>query len=109
MITITDEALQKAKGVRKKLSRPSNYVLNIKLNAGGCSGFMYDIDFIEPPSENTHRLFDYKELTISCDKKSYIFLIGTEIAWEETIMSTGFKINTPSATGKCGCGESISF
>ena len=109
MIKITSRASEKAKGVRENLNRPDNYVLNIKLNAGGCSGFMYDIDFIEPPSEETHRLFEHDGFTISCDKKSYIFLIGTEIDWEETIMSTGFKINTPSAAGKCGCGESVSF
>lgn len=109
MITITDEALLKAKELKSKLNKPNNYVFNIKLNAGGCSGFMYDIDFIEPPSKETHRLFEYDGITVSCDKKSYIFLIGTEIVWEESIMSTGFKFNTPTATGKCGCGESISF
>ena len=109
MITLTNEALEKAKGIRERLNKPDNYVLNIKLNAGGCSGFMYDIGFVEPPSEETHRLFEYDGLTVSCDKKSYIFLIGTEIDWEETIMSTGFKFNTPTATGNCGCGESVSF
>jgi len=109
MITITDEALTKAKGIKERLNKPSGHVLNIKLNAGGCSGFMYDIEFIEPPPESTHRLFEYDGLTVTCDKKSYLFLIGTEVDWEETLMSTGFKFNTPSATGKCGCGESISF
>ena len=99
VITITDKALEKAINLRKTLNRPGNYVLNIKLNAGGCSGFMYDVDFIEPPPEDTHRLFEYDNLTISCEKKSYIFLIGTELDW----------INTPNATGACGCGESVSF
>ena len=84
MITITDEALTKAKDIKEKLNKPSDYVLNIKLNAGGCSGFMYDVEFIEPPSEKTHRSFECGELIITCDKKSYLFLIGTEIGWEET-------------------------
>ena len=109
MITITDKALEKAINLKETLNKPTNYVLNVKLNAGGCSGFMYDIEFIEPPLEDTHRLFEYDGLTISCDKKSYIFLIDTEIGWQETLMSTGFKIYTPAATGRCGCGESVSF
>ena len=109
MVTITDDALAHAVALKKKLNKPDDYVLNVKLNAGGCSGFMYEIEFIEPPPEKTHRLFDYGGLSVTCDKKSYLFLIGTEIDWEETLMSTGFKFNTPSATGKCGCGESVAF
>jgi len=109
MITITEKALTKAKNLRDTLNKPTSYVLNVKLDAGGCSGFMYDVEFIEPPPEDTHHLFEYDGLTISCDKKSYIFLIGTELDWQETIMSTGFKINAPTATGTCGCGESVSF
>ena len=109
MITITDKALEKAINLRESMGKPANYTLNVKLDAGGCSGFMYDVDFIEPPLEDTHRLFEYAGLTISCEKKSYIFLIGTELDWQETIMSTGFKINTPNAVGTCGCGESVAF
>ena len=109
MVTITDDALLHAVALKKKLNKPDDYVLNIKLNTGGCSGFMYEIEFIEPPPEKTHRLFEYDGLSVTCDKKSYLFLIGTEIDWEETLMSTGFKFNTPSATGKCGCGESVAF
>ena len=43
------------------------------------------------------------------DNKSYIFLIGTEIDYEETIMSSGFTFNSPMASKKCGCGESVGF
>tara|TARA_Y100000310_G_scaffold16225_1_gene16219 strand:- start:897 stop:1226 length:330 start_codon:yes stop_codon:yes gene_type:complete len=109
MITITDKAIAKAKDLKVTLNKPANYALNVKLNSGGCSGFMYDIEFIESPPEDTHRLFEHDGLTVSCDKKSYIFLIGTEIDWQESLMSTGFKIYTPAATGRCGCGESVSF
>lgn len=109
MITITDKALEKAISLKKNLNKPPNYILSVKLDSGGCSGFMYDVDFIAPPSEDTHRLFEYNGLTIGCEKKSYIFLIGTELDWQETIMSTGFKVNIPNAVGTCGCGESVAF
>ena len=109
MLSITDEALKKAINLRESMGRPADYVLNVKLDAGGCSGFMYDIDFVARPTEETHKLFEYPGLTISCEKRSYIFLIGTELDWQETIMSTGFKFNTPNAVGTCGCGESVAF
>ena len=109
MITITPEACKHALDLKEKLNKTENDVLNIKLDAGGCSGFMYSIEFIPRPSSKTHKIFENEDLIISCDKKSYIFLIGTEIIWEESLMSTGFKFNTPQATAACGCGESVAF
>ena len=108
MIGLTENAAVKVRELIE--SRPSPTAgLRVGVRGGGCSGFMYEIEFIEPPPEKTHRLFEYEGISLACDKKSYLFLIGTEIDWEETLMSTGFKFNTPTATGKCGCGESVAF
>ena len=108
MITITSKALEKAKEIRRKMNKSDNCSLELRLNAGGCSGFSYEINFIEDINDN-YKVFNFDGLDICCDKKSYFFLIGTEIDWEETLMSTGFKFNSPLASGQCGCGESISF
>ena len=65
---------------------------------------------MEPPDdESSWRSIEKDGLRILCDKKSYIFLTGTEIDYEETIMASGFTFNTPMATSKCGCGESVGF
>ena len=108
--TITPKAVEKAKELRNKLNKPSEWVLSVGLSGGGCSGFRYNIDFAPPPeNEALYRSIESDGLRVVCDKKSYIFLVGTEIDYEETIMSSGFKFNTPKATSKCGCGESIGF
>ena len=48
-LTITDNAVEKAKEIRARMDRPDDWPLHIGLQGGGCSGFKYQIDFIEPP------------------------------------------------------------
>ena len=109
-LTITKEALNKALELRKKLGHPDDWVLSIGLSGGGCSGFMYKFDFISPPETDKHyKVTKFDNINIYCDKKSYIFLNGTEIDYEETLMSSGFVFNNPLATRSCGCGESVAF
>ena len=109
-LTITDNAVKKAKEIRLRMDKPIDWPLHIGLSGGGCSGFKYQVDFIAPPEdESLYHVIDKPDLRILCDKKSYIFLIGTEIDYEETIMSSGFTFNSPKATRSCGCGESVGF
>jgi len=108
--SITDRAAKKAKILRDKLNHPADWVLAVGLSGGGCSGFKYELDFMSPPeTEDHYRSIERDGIRVLCDKKSYIFLVGTEIDYEETIMSSGFTFKTPMATSKCGCGESVGF
>ena len=108
--TITERAVQKAREFRDKLGKPDDWVLSVGLKGGGCSGFKYEIDFMSLPEDETaYKIIEKDGLRVFCDKKSYIFLVGTEIDYEETMMSSGFVFNTPMATSTCGCGESVGF
>jgi len=108
--SITDKAIEKAKAIKKSMQLPEDWVFRVGLQGGGCSGFKYDINFIEPPDdENTYKSIESDGFRVLCDKKSYIFLVGTEIDYEETMMSSGFVFNSPMASSKCGCGESVGF
>ena len=106
-ITMTDFAIQKVSGIMMKRQSPDHY-LRISLKSGGCSGFMYFYDFIEAPEEKD-KLFDFGKVKICIDIKSYLFLNGMEIDYEEDILKSGLVFNTPKAQRSCGCGESISF
>ena len=109
-LSVTDRAVEKAIELRAKMKKPSNWDLHVGLQGGGCSGFKYQVDFIEPPGdESLYHIIEKTNLRILCDKKSYLFLIGTEIDYEETLMSSGFIFNSPMATRSCGCGESVGF
>jgi len=108
--TITSAAVEKAIDIRTKSDYPDDWVLDVGLTSGGCSGFKYSIDLIEPPEdESIYRIVVMPGLRVFVNKKSYLFLNGTEIGYEETIMSSGFTFNTPKVTRSCGCGESVGF
>ena len=110
MITITDRAVAKAKSFREKMGAPDDWVMSVGLQGGGCSGFKYLIDFIRPPEdESIYKSIESEGLRVLVDKKSYLFLIGTEIDYVETMMSSGFEFNSPLAKNSCGCGESVGF
>jgi len=106
-ITITDFAIQKVFEIMKKRQAPDQY-LRIGLKSGGCSGFMYSYDFVSEPVEKD-KVFDFGEVKICVDLRSYLFLNGMEIDYEEDLFKSGLVFNTPQAQRACGCGESISF
>lgn len=108
--TITGRAVEKAREFRDNLDKSDDWVLAIGLKGGGCSGFKYEIDFMPLPDDETmYKIIERDGLRVFCDKKSYIFLAGTEIDYEETMISSGFVFNSPMASSKCGCGESVGF
>ena len=106
-ITITEFAEEKIYNMMSRSNSQDSY-LRIGLRSGGCSGFSYNFDFISEP-EDGDRVFSFSNLKVCVDKKSYIFLIGMEIDYEETLMRSGIVLNNPNAKRACGCGESISF
>jgi len=109
-LAMTELALTKALELKAKMQKPQDWGLYVGLKGGGCSGFRYEFDFMAPPENaEDYRVSEYQGLTIYCDKKSFIFLVGTEIDYEETLMTSGFTFKTPYATRECGCGESVSF
>ncbi len=106
-ITVTDFAKDKIQSILKRRQTP-DYYLRIGLKGGGCSGFMYDYEFVEQPLEKD-KVFIFDSVKICVDIKSYLFLNGMEIDYQEDLLKSGLIFNTPNAKRACGCGESITF
>ena len=106
-INITDTARKKVISILRQRQTPDD-ILRIGLNGGGCSGFQYYYEFTTSTDERD-KIFEFNGLTICIDKKSYLFLRGLEIDYEEDLMKSGLVFRAPQATRSCGCGESISF
>ena len=106
-ITITQFAQDKIRSLLKQRQTP-NYFLRIGLKGGGCSGFMYSYEFADQPKEKD-KIFEFDDIKICIDIKSYLFLNGMEIDYEEDLLKSGLVFNTPSAKRTCGCGESVTF
>ena len=106
-ITITDLA---KKRISETLPTPESY-LRIGLKSGGCSGFSYKFEIIENEEDipEKDKKFDFGEVKICIDIKSYLFLNGMEVDYEDTFLKSGIILNIPKATASCGCGESVAF
>ena len=82
--------------------------LKISIKSGGCSGLSYDFDFVDKVGDKD-RIFEFEDAKVCIDNKSYLFLNGMEIDYEEGLFKSGIILNNPNAKRSCGCGESFSF
>ena len=106
-ITMTSSAKDKIRSLLTQRQTPSHY-LRVGLHGGGCSGFMYKYEFADQPYERD-KVFEFGDVKICIDIKSYLFLNGMEIDYEEDLLKSGLVFNNPNAERSCGCGESVSF
>jgi iron-sulfur cluster assembly protein len=106
-ITITEKAKSKISEILKKRQTPNDY-LRISLKGGGCSGYIHSYEFIKEP-QKTDKVFDFDSVKVCIDIKSYMFLNGMEIDYQEDLFKSGIVLNIPSVTRTCGCGESMAF
>ena len=108
-ITMTDFAIEKISDMicRNQMTIDEAY-LRIGLRGGGCSGYSYIFELTNELDKND-KIFEFKDVKVCIDRKSYLFLNGIEIDYEESLFKSGVKIVNPKATRTCGCGESIAF
>jgi iron-sulfur cluster assembly protein len=81
--------------------------LRVGVRGGGCSGFKYDLSFVDAPLDGDKR-FEVDGVKLCVERKSYLFLNGTTIGFEQTAARGGFVFDNPSAERTCSCGESFS-
>ncbi|MGC4092630.1 MAG: iron-sulfur cluster assembly accessory protein [Polyangiaceae bacterium] len=94
---------------REKLAQRGTPDASVRLGirGGGCSGFSYVIQFEdEAPRERDH-VFEYGGIRFVVDKKSLIYLAGSTLDYEKTLMFQGFKFRNPNEAASCGCGHSF--
>ena len=107
-ITITENALNRLDVLKKKRQTP-DAVLRVGVRGGGCSGLSYYMDLVSD-TQAKDKVFSFgKGHRVACDRKSYLFLNGTEIDFQKTLVKTGFVFNNPLANRSCSCGESFSL
>ena len=107
MIQVTERALKEVRRIIHEQSLPENTALRVGVKGGGCSGFSYTLGFHDTISE-TDQVFEIEErIKLVCDPKSFLYLNGTQVDFEESLMGRGFKFGNPNASKTCGCGESF--
>src|SRR5947209_11389501 len=107
-IQVTDRALGRIRvAMEKEGMSPQEGGLRLGVQGGGCSGLTYNIRFDSQPRERD-RIFQFEDIRVFVDPKSYIYLHGMTLDYQETLMQQGFVFVNPQATKSCGCGTSFS-
>jgi iron-sulfur cluster assembly protein len=111
-ITVAPQAVDAIARQMKKRGTPEAS-LRLGLRGGGCSGFSYVIEFHDGPPRARDRAFEYTAsdgtaVRVVVDPKSLLYLNGTVLEWEQTLMRQGFKFANPNEKSSCGCGTSFS-
>jgi len=107
-IVVTPRALDKIRsGMEKEGVSPEEGGLRLGVLGGGCSGLSYSIKFDTRPRERD-RVFEFDGVRLFVDPKSFIYLNGMTLDYEQTLMHQGFNFINPNSTRSCGCGSSFS-
>ena len=106
-IQVTDKALDRIRAalVKEGIS-PHEGGLRLGVQGGGCSGLSYSIRF-ETHREEHDRIFEFGDVRVFVDPKSFIYLRGMTLVYQESLMQRVFVFVNPNASKTCGCGSSF--
>ncbi len=109
MIQVSEKAKLKAIELMKEDGYDaSKDFIRVGVKSGGCSGLSYDLSFDNQEKEND-KIFENNNIRIIVDKKSFLYLVGTELDYSGGLNGAGFIFKNPNANRTCGCGESFSL
>jgi iron-sulfur cluster assembly accessory protein len=105
LINVTPAAAAK---IRELMAQEGDaeYGLRMRVLAGGCSGFQYQMALEETPTDND-QVFTSNGIKVFVDNKSAMYLAGVQVDYKNTLMESGFNITNPNAQATCGCGQSF--
>ena len=106
-IGLTERAVSELKRIISEQDLPDGTALRVGVKGGGCSGFSYTLGFDDKVGP-TDQVTKVEEVRVVCDPKSFLYLNGTVVDFEDNLMGRGFKFGNPNASKSCGCGESFS-
>lgn len=105
IMSITDVAADRVREIMAEAEKPAKGV-RVGVKNAGCAGMAYTLDYVDAPVDGDDHIVD-KGVDVFIDPKATLFLLGTVMDFEESILSSGFTFNNPNQSGACGCGESV--
>tara|TARA_B100000768_G_C11254039_1_gene365511 strand:+ start:284 stop:682 length:399 start_codon:yes stop_codon:yes gene_type:complete len=107
LLSLTPRAIERLQDINKNSSN-DNVAVKLGVKNGGCAGMAYTMDYINEVSQNDE-VIKIDDITLVIDPKAILFLLGTEMDYEESTLNSGFIFNNPNQTDACGCGESVTL
>jgi len=107
IFTISKKASKKIKELMSEdVTITSLHFWRVGVQGCGCSGLSYNMFFDDRLNEGDHS-FEYNDVKVCIDKKSFLYLIGTELDYTDGLNGKGFEYKNPNAARNCGCGQSF--
>ncbi len=104
-VTITEQGAQRVNDFLANRGKGVGVRLGVKTT--GCSGMAYVIEFVDDVNDDEDEVFESNGVTIVVDKKSLVYIDGTEMDFVKEGLNEGFAFNNPNEKDSCGCGESF--
>jgi iron-sulfur cluster assembly protein len=109
MVSITERAIQQIVGLMEKEGiTPETHNLRVGVVGGGCSGLSYQMKF-DDKIDSSDTVVNLESIKVIINKLSLLYLVGTELDYQDGLNGKGFEWNNPNSTRSCGCGESFSI
>ena len=106
VLAVTEAAATKIAQLAARDQRAA--ILRVRVLAGGCSGFTYELDFADAPEETDH-VIDAGAATVLVDPRSAPIVQGSTLEFVNSLMEGGLKVLNPQAVHECACGQSFSI
>ena len=107
VVTLTEAAATRVRDIVARSDKPLAG-LRVGVKNGGCAGMSYTMEYADAVRP-TDEVVEDKGVTVLIDPKAILFLLGTEMDFQTSKMSSGFVFNNPNQTSACGCGESVAI
>lgn len=104
-LKVTDAAVERIRELLAKRDKPSAG-LRLTTPQKGCSGLSYKVDYVDEPNP-MDEVVETPAGKLYIDTMSLLYLIGSEMDWQEDMFTAGFVFRNPNEKGRCGCGESF--
>lgn len=108
VITVTDKASRKIRQLAEREGR-AEPILRVRVVAGGCSGFSYELGFEERAAEDDHVISGTEGVQVLVDPRSAPIVEGSTLEFNDALLGGGLRMLNPRAVHECACGDSFSI
>lgn len=107
MLTLTDAAAERVKKLMAAAPADEQILgLRVGVKSRGCSGLSYFVEYAKE-RKKLEDVIEDKGVRIFIDPTAVMFLLGSQMDYQEDKLQSGFVFSNPNETGRCGCGESF--
>lgn len=105
IMSLTDAAAARIQEIIEDSDKP---VMGVRVGVknAGCAGMAYTLTYVSEAVPGDDHI-EEKGVHVFIEPKATLFLLGTVMDFEESMLASGFTFKNPNQTGECGCGESV--